>query len=122
MRPSLRLLKVLATSPLKGRADPLDETVTHWRVMPNDLDLFGHMNNSRYLQLMDCARTDYLIRVGLMPAVLKNKWTIPIGATRITFHRTLKPFQDYEIVTQVLSYDERYFYISHTFRTREDPA
>ncbi len=122
MRPSLRLLKVLATAPFKNRSDPLGETVTQWRVMPSDLDLFGHMNNSRYLQLMDYARIDYLIRVGLMPAVLKNKWTVPVVSAGMNFHRALKPFEEFEIGTRLITYDERWFYIGQTFRTVGESA
>jgi hypothetical protein len=42
--------------------DPQAETVTPWRVLPWDVDLFGHMNNSRYPLLMDFARVHYLRR------------------------------------------------------------
>jgi Acyl-ACP thioesterase len=67
MKPSIRLLKTLSTAARKGSRDgapgpnadnPHAETLTRWRVMPADLDLFGHMNNSRYLMLMEFARLD----------------------------------------------------------------
>ena len=32
------------------------------RVLPNDLDLLWHMNNGRYLSLMDQGRVDLMVR------------------------------------------------------------
>ena len=121
MKPSLRLLKTIVTAPRRAALDPLDEAVTRWRVLPADLDLFGHMNNSRYLQLMDYARVDYLIRCGLLPLVVKNRWMAPVGSTQMDFRRSLAPFAEFEIGTRTVSYDDKWFYMQQTFRTDEDP-
>ncbi|BBY07978.1 acyl-CoA thioesterase [Mycobacterium noviomagense] len=130
MKPSIRLLKVLTAATWKGKWDPATrpsadnphaETVTRWRVMPGDLDLFGHMNNSRYLMLMDFARLDYLARMGLMNAALRRRWVVPVATAQVDFHRPLKPFQKFEIGTQVLSWNHRWFYMRQTFRTRQSP-
>jgi Thioesterase-like superfamily len=52
-------------------------------VTPADLDLFGHMNNSRYLMLMDFARIDYLARMGLLGAAFHYRWTVPVGTAQV---------------------------------------
>jgi acyl-CoA thioesterase FadM len=132
MRPSIRLLKVVVAATRKGggqhgRArpsadNPHAETVTRWRVMPGDLDMFGHMNNSRYLLLMDFARVDYLASMGLLTEAFKNRWVIPVGAAQVDFHRSLKPFERFEIGTQVLSWNNRWFYMRQTFRSHAMPA
>ena len=128
MKPSPRLLKILATASLPrdlvparpSAVDPAAETVTKWRVLPTDIDLFGHMNNSRYLLLMDYARVDYLARLGLLGTAIKKRWTIPVGSAQLEFRRSLRPFEWFEIGTQVLSWNDRRFYIRQTFRSLSD--
>jgi acyl-CoA thioesterase FadM len=122
MKPSLRMLRTVATAHRRGQVEPLDEAVTRWQVCPGDLDVFGHMNNSRYLQLMDYARLDLLIRMGLLPAVVKNRWIVPLGMAQVDFRAPLKPFQKFEIGTRVLSYDDRWVYIAQTFRSLDVPS
>ena len=43
------------------------------RVWPNDLDTNAHMNNGRYLTLMDLGRFDLMTQCGLVGTVLKKK-------------------------------------------------
>jgi acyl-CoA thioesterase FadM len=130
MKPSIRLLKVLTAAPWKGTEDPAArpsadnphaETVTRWRVMPWDLDLFGHMNNSRYLMLMDFARLDYLARMGLMTTAFRRRWIVPVAMAQVDFYRPLKPFDRFEIGTQVISWNHRWFYMRQTFRMHQCP-
>ena len=129
MKPTPRLLKILATASLPrdiaaarpSATHPGAEAITKWRVMPTDIDLFGHMNNSRYLLLMDYARVDYLARLGLLRTAVKS-WTIPVGLAQLEFRRSLRPFEWFEIGTQVLSWNERCFYVRQTFRSAADPA
>jgi acyl-CoA thioesterase FadM len=130
MKPSIRLLKVLSAATWKGTRDaasrpspdnPHAETVTRWRVMPGDLDLFGHMNNSRYLMLMDFGRLDYLARMGLLATAFRQRWIVPVGTAQVDFYRSLKPFERFEIATQVLSWNDRWFFMRQTFRTLQSP-
>ena len=131
MKPSIRLLKTLTTAAWKGSRDgaprptaddPHAETLTRWRVMPADLDLFGHMNNGRYLMLMDFARIDYLAQMGLLGAAFRYRWTVPVGTAQVNYYRPLKPFEKFEIGTQVLSWNHRWFYMRQTFRTLGRPV
>ncbi|BBZ46718.1 acyl-CoA thioesterase [Mycobacterium parmense] len=130
MKPSIRLLKILTAPPASAHhedvrpsaEDPQAQTVTRWRVLPCDIDLFGHMNNSRYALMMDFARVHYLRRAGLLTVALKQRWVIPVSAVALEFHRPLKPFQRFEISTQVLSWDDRWLFMRQTFQTREGPV
>lgn len=129
MKPSLRLLRVLAAPPARTpniaerpTADnPQAEMVTRWCVLPWDIDLFGHMTNSRYLLLMDFARLHYLRRAGLLGPAVKKRWILPVAAVNMDFRRPLKPFERFEIATQVLSWDDRWFFMRQTFRTPNRP-
>jgi acyl-CoA thioesterase FadM len=44
-----------------------------------------------------------------------------VGTARVDFYRPLRPFERFEIGTQVLSWNHRWFYLRQTFRTRERP-
>lgn len=130
MKPSLRLLKVLTAPQGRGSnpsirpsaEDPQAESMTRWRVMPWDVDLFGHMNNSRYALLMDFARVDFLRRAGLLPTAWHERWVIPVSSMTLDFHRALRPFDKFEVVTQLMSWDDRWLFMRQFFRTREEPT
>ena len=72
----IRLLWLLMTAGRRGRlALPNDVSSLAFRVWPHDLDPSIHMNNGRYLTLMDLGRLDVMLRSGLWRTVMANKWT-----------------------------------------------
>ena len=44
------------------------------RVLPNDLDTNLHLNNGRYLTLMDLGRVDLMLRMGVMGELRRRRW------------------------------------------------
>jgi len=86
-----------------------------YRVWPHDIDLFGHMNNGRYLQIMDVARVDWMLRTGVIGAMRRNRWGAVLGGGVVRFRRSLKPMQRYRVRTRLVCWDERWFYHEHTF-------
>jgi acyl-CoA thioesterase FadM len=77
----------------------------NFRVWPHDLDLSLHMNNGRYLTLMDLGRLDAMVRSGLWREVLRHKWTPIAGAITIRFQRELRLFQKFRLDTKLLCWD-----------------
>ena len=69
----LRLLRVLIAARFRGRIDVLDESVLNLVVWPTDLDLNLHMNNGRYLSVMDLGRIDHVARTGLQRLIVRNQ-------------------------------------------------
>ena len=61
----LRLIRVLLTIRSRGQLAPFEDSVLTFRVWPGDLDLNVHMNNGRYLTVMDLGRLDLMARTGL---------------------------------------------------------
>lgn len=86
-----------------------------FRVWPHDIDLFGHMNNGRYLQIMDVARVDWMLRTGVIGAMRRNRWGAVLGGGVVRFRRSLKPLQRYRVRTRLICWDDRWFYHEHTF-------
>jgi acyl-CoA thioesterase FadM len=89
------------------------------RVLPNDLDINFHMNNGRYLTICDLNRVDLFIRSGLMKAMFKRGWIPLIAEHTMTYKKPLSMFERFEVNLQVTRWDEKYFYMTHTFRTSE---
>ena len=87
-----RTLLVLFRALRARRRDVLAESVLRFRVMPDDLDVNVHMNNGRYLALMDLGRFDVIVRAGLYrPRSHTRRWPL-IGSAMIRFRRSLRPF------------------------------
>ncbi len=99
----------------KKRVDILDEIITPMRVLPNDLDINMHMNNGRYLTVMDFGRFDYLIYTGLLSICTKHKWMAILGSAYIQYRRPLLLWQKYNIITKVECWDDKWFVISQRF-------
>jgi acyl-CoA thioesterase FadM len=112
-----RLIAVLWGSLWTPKRAPLDPSVLSFRVLPNDLDPNWHMNNGRYLTIMDLGRLDMTIHSGLMRAVLRNRWMPVLGAATIRYHRPLAPFQRYTLTTYIVAWDEKWIYMEQLFES-----
>jgi len=111
-----RLLWLLLTARKRGHLDvPRQASVLAFRVWPHDLELSIHMNNGRYLTLMDLGRMDVLIRSGLWREVLRHKWTPIASAITIRFQRELRPFQRFRLETRLLCWDANLVVMEQTF-------
>jgi acyl-CoA thioesterase FadM len=107
----LRMIKVLVAALFGQPLGILDSSVLTFRVWPNDLDINLHMNNGRYLTIMDLGRIDLLIRWGLGGVMVKRRWMPVVGAATIQFRRSLSPFQRFRLHTRVLCWDEKWVFV-----------
>ncbi len=87
-----------------------------FRVGLLDIDLFGHMNNGRYLQIMDVARFRWLLRTGTISAMSREGWTVCLGGQTTRFRKSLKLYQRFHIETRMRRWDNKWFYVEHVFR------
>lgn len=113
-----RLLAVLLSALRGARIHPLGESVVRFTVLPHDLDLNVHMNNGRYLAVMDLGRLDMMTRIGVTRHILRNRWQPVVGSLTIRYRRALRPFQRYSLRSRVLCWDEKWFYIEQRFERR----
>ena len=112
----LRLLWVIFKAWRSQRLSPLDQTCLNLRVLPNDLDSNRHMNNGRYLSLMDLGRIDLMTRGGLIKLAMKNRWMPIVGSAHMRYRRPLNLWQTYQLTTQIIGWDDKWFYIEHVFK------
>ena len=112
----IRLLWLFATARARGQLFlPVDASVLAFRVWPHDLDLSLHMNNGRYLTLMDLGRLDVLARSGLWAAIMRHKWTPIASAITIRYRRELRPFRRFRLSTRLVYWDETNVVMEQTF-------
>jgi len=100
----------------------LEEDTVRMRVWPNDIDLNLHMNNARFLSVMDYGRTHLLARTGLLEHILRSRWQPLVGAVWITYRRSLPVFSVFQLSSRLVCWDERWFYIEQTFTGRQGLA
>jgi len=113
-----RLLWLLLRLPFRGRL-PLDgasRLVT--RAWPSDCDINIHMNNAKYLALMDLGRLDLLARTGLFSYLWKSKAIAVIGGAEMTWRRPVRPFQRIILETNVTHWDDKWFHLTQRFTDR----
>ena len=87
------------------------------RVWPNDLDTNAHMNNGRYLTLMDLGRFDLMTQCGLVSTVFKNKWFPVAGGVVVRFDRPLHAFEKITLNSHIIGWDEKWLYFRHDILT-----
>jgi acyl-CoA thioesterase FadM len=113
----LRLLRLW----LQARRGPVEQRLNpsrlRLRVWPNDLDLFGHMNNGRYLTLMDLGRLHIVMKSGLLRVMRKRNWYAAVAAVEIRFRRPLRLWQRYTLITEIVDWDGTWFLFEQRFES-----
>lgn len=102
----------LATQPSLALDTPL---VLHSRVWPMDLNMGMHMDNVRYLQLMNRARNELLIRSGIMRAARRRRLGVPVAHCTMRYRRSLMPFERFTLRTQIIGWNARRFFMAQDF-------
>lgn len=81
--------------------------------LPTDLDILWHMNNGRYLSLFDLGRWDQLIRTGLFDAMKDRGWYAVVSSETVTFRKSLRLWQRFEVQSRFIGYDEKALFLEH---------
>ena len=115
MPPWLRTLKVLIHAWRRRPLSPLEESVIHLRVWPNDLDPNLHLTNGRYFALMDLGRMDLAVRCGLGRILVRKRWKPMVASVHIRFRRPLPPWSRFELRTRLVGWDAKWLFLEHTF-------
>ncbi|MEO1265738.1 MAG: thioesterase family protein [Pseudomonadota bacterium] len=96
-----------------------DPATLKLRVLPNDLDISLHLNNGRYLTMMDLGRMEYLLQSGLWRVVWKDRLTPIVSSVLIRFRRELRPFQSFDLRTQIIGWEAETVIFEQTFLFRK---
>jgi len=110
-----RLIYIAMVALFTKRRSLLDTSVIKLRVMPNDLDLNVHMNNGRYLSLMDLGRVDVMFHSGAFKLWFIKGWQPLVASSWCRHFKSLNLFQSFEIHTRILGWDEKWIYFEQRF-------
>ena len=114
----LRMLRVLFMARRRPTVGGLDETTLAFRVWPTDVDILMHMNNGRYLTLMDLGRADSIIRSGVYARLRERGWYTVVASETIRFRESLALFAKFELRTRLLGWDDKSFFLKQLFLVR----
>ena len=117
----LLLIRKLRWGAGSGQKTPSKEALfkeynCHGIVLPSDLDLWLHMNNSKYLREMDFARMGWGMETGVYRA-RKSGAVIVLNAASIRYRRSLQLFQRFVIKTRLLCWEDDAFYLEQKIST-----
>lgn len=93
----------------------LDPSVTRMRVHIADLDLYWHVNNGVYLQMMDVARSNLIADLNGAKLLKERGWYPVVAASSVKYQRSLKLGQKFDLTTRVLGWDQRVIYLDQSF-------
>ena len=115
-----RLLRVFLAGWFRQPGHYSLASLSRFRVMPHDLDAFGHMNNGRYLQIMDVARAEWMMRTGVAQTIRRHRWAPVLGGGFVRFRYPLRLLQGYRVRTRLLCWDSKWFFLEHVFIDARD--
>lgn len=112
----VRLARVGIAALFKSPLEFLGESVVRFVVCPQDLDAYLHMNNGRYLAIMDLGRLDLMTRNGILKTCLRKRWQPVVAGVTIDYRRALSPMARFRLHTRLLGWAETWLYVAETFK------
>ncbi|MDF1764519.1 MAG: acyl-CoA thioesterase [Oleibacter sp.] len=91
--------------------DPMAWCKQTYRVWPHQIDYNLHLNNAKYLTLLEHARWNHFIDIGKFKPMFDQRLNVVIAALEISFIRELGLFTKFEIHSRFVTWDEKYMYI-----------
>lgn len=88
-------------------------------VLPSDLDMQLHMNNSKYLREMDFGRFHHFVSTSLYASVISLESTLVVASTMIRYRRSLQLWQRFQLRTRILCWDDSSFYCEQRFVSKQ---
>lgn len=89
--------------------------VTHLRCWPWDIDMFGEMNNGRFLTLFDLGRIILFKRMGVLGEMKRRGWYGTVAGSAIRYRRRVTMLQKLEMRSRVIGWDDRFTYVDQSF-------
>ena len=84
-----------------------------FRVAPGDIDVNLHMNNGRYLTIMDLGRIDILIRTGLWRQMRRQRLQGVVASQRIRYRHALDPWDRFRLDSRILGWNDEGLIFDH---------
>lgn len=96
--------------------DPFDDKITQkYMVSPSDLDLFLHMNNGKYLSILDLGRVELMHKSKILKLADKMNGLPVVGEINIKYKRQFFLFQKFSVETCFDKWDDKWVYFKQVF-------
>lgn len=99
---------------VRGTPGDLAQTL-RIKVWPSDMDIFMHMTNTRYFDVMKIATNILLARNGIDGVLRKEGLDLNQVYSDLDVYSMLRLFQDYTLETEIAGADDGTLAIAHTF-------
>jgi acyl-CoA thioesterase FadM len=110
-----RLFWLSLVSRFRKPCSVLGPCETPFRCSLFDLDILRHMNNGKYLSILDLARVDLMNRAGLSQELRARGFYPVVVAETIRFRKSIRAFESFTVVTKVIGWDEKAFIVEQSF-------
>lgn len=101
-------------SQAKSRDDGLKQSL-HLKVWPTDMDIFMHMTNTRYFDVMKIATNILLSRTGAIKALAKRGAKLTQIYSDLDVYSMLKLLQGFVVESTIDGAEDGHLALSHTF-------
>jgi acyl-CoA thioesterase FadM len=88
---------------------------SRFRVWPTDLDVLNHMNNGKYLSVMDVGRFDMIQRNGTLKIFKEQGWYPVVVGQTISYRKSLNPWMRFWIESKIIGFDDQAVYMEQRF-------
>lgn len=100
---------------LKERVHPLEAVRLDGRAWPWLCDYQRHINNARYLDLMDYGRFQWFMRAGVVKPMYSEGWNGVVASTQILYRREIPLLSRFQLETRILAWDDRWYFHEQRF-------
>lgn len=104
-----------AVAPREPKLAMHEVSTSRFRVWPTDLDILRHMNNGKYLSIMDVARFDLIQRTGVLTVFTREGWYPVVVGQTISYRKSLNPWMAFAVESRIIGFDEQAVYIEQRF-------
>ena len=111
----LRLIVQLVSWRTRKPLQIHEVAIRRFLVWPTDLDIFNHIKTGVFLTLLDLARYDHGKRTGIWDKWKKIGWYPVVVAENITFRKSLKLWQAFDLESKVIGWTDEAFYFEQRF-------
>lgn len=87
---------------------------------PFECDFYFHKSNSTYFEELDISRSELMTKIFQKLFFISKRWPyIPVANVFTNFLKEIKPFEKYEVTSQILCWDEKWIYVMSRFTKKK---
>ena len=87
------------------------------RAMPWDCDANLHINNAKYLAILDLARAQLFFKNGFFKLFFKNRWTAVVTSANVVYRRSINLWSTYTVKSRIAYKTDRLIVLEHVFES-----